>query len=30
MYADFFAHPDMFIAIADAANSRERIIAVTR
>ncbi len=30
MYADFFAHPDMFVAIADATNPNQRMIAVTR
>lgn len=30
MYADFFAHPDMFVAIADAPTPKERIVAVLR
>lgn len=30
MYADFFAHPDMFVAIADQSNPKDRIVAVLR
>jgi hypothetical protein len=30
MYADFFAHPDMFVAIADAKTPKDRIVAVVR
>lgn len=30
MYADFFAHPDMFSEIADASTPKDRIVAVLR
>ena len=30
MYADFFAHPDMFISVADAPTPRERFVTVLR
>jgi len=30
MYADFFAHPDMFVSIADQTNPKDRIVAVLR
>lgn len=30
MYADFFAHPDMFVSIADETNPKDRIVAVLR
>lgn len=30
MYADFFAHPDMFVSIADQPSPKDRIVAVLR
>jgi hypothetical protein len=30
MYADFFAHPDMFVGISNATNPKDRIVAVLR
>lgn len=30
MYADFFAHPDMFVDISDAPTPRDRIVAILR
>lgn len=30
MYADFFAHPDMFVGIADGKTPRDRMVAVLR
>lgn len=30
MYADFFAHPDMFVDIADQPTPKDRIVAVLR
>lgn len=30
MYADFFAHPDMFVSIADEPSPKDRIVAVLR
>ena len=30
MYADFFAHPDMFVAVADAQTPKDRMVAVLR
>lgn len=30
MYADFFAHPDMFVGIPDAPTPRDRIVSVLR
>ena len=30
MYADFFAHPDMFVEIADAPTPKDRMVAVMR
>ena len=30
MYADFFAHLDMFVAVADAQTPKDRMVAVLR
>lgn len=30
MYSEFFAHPDLFVSIADAANAKDRLLAVVK